>query len=196
MHDRGEEPTFFKNVLNINAGDKSIERKSISSLMGEAKKYNNKGGDHKMKGELDQAILDFTTALNLAERAIIKENCNHKYRSLILVNRGKAYVAKGDFDKAILDFTQALEYDGIIKILNSKNIEQITKIALFNAIKILPNEDKTAYLNMSKDKGTPLNIRFNKIENIVENVFANNFQKAIQQELDKCSVNQKRLGIN
>jgi len=60
--------------------------------------YNKRGIEFGMKGQYDQAILDFKKALNINPRYAEAYN-----------NRGIAYGQKGRYDQAILDFNKALE---------------------------------------------------------------------------------------
>ena len=60
--------------------------------------YYNRGVTYKSKGQYDQAISDFTKALEIIPRFAEAYN-----------NRGNAYAMKGQYDQAISDFTKALE---------------------------------------------------------------------------------------
>ena len=62
--------------------------------------YSNRGGVHREKGAFDDAIADFTKAIEL------DPNCAETYS-----NRGGAYLDKGEVDTAIADFTKAIELD-------------------------------------------------------------------------------------
>ena len=62
--------------------------------------YYNRGNAYDSKGDHDQAIFDFTRAIEL----------NPKY-ALAYNNRGIAYNSKGDHDRAISDFTRAIELE-------------------------------------------------------------------------------------
>ena len=52
------------------------------------------------KGDLDQAIADYTQAIALDPKYAVAYN-----------NRGIAYCDKGDLDQAIADYTQAIALD-------------------------------------------------------------------------------------
>jgi len=60
--------------------------------------YFNRGVTSYKKGQLDQAISDYTKALEI----------NPKYAEAYY-NRGNVYSDKGQYDQAISDFTKALE---------------------------------------------------------------------------------------
>jgi tetratricopeptide (TPR) repeat protein len=62
-----------------------------------ASDYFYRGLEARKKGHLDQAIADFTKALELNPRA----ECAY--------SRGEAYSLKGQWDQAIADYTKALE---------------------------------------------------------------------------------------
>jgi tetratricopeptide (TPR) repeat protein len=62
--------------------------------------YNIRGIAYGKKGEYDNAIADYTRAIE------IDPNDAWAY-----CNRGGAYDEKGDYDKAIADYTQAIEID-------------------------------------------------------------------------------------
>jgi len=74
----------------------SAERKQSESR--DADFYNKRGVELGMKGQYDQAILDFNKALKI----------NPGYAD-VYNNRGIAYGGKGQYDQAILNFNKALE---------------------------------------------------------------------------------------
>jgi tetratricopeptide (TPR) repeat protein len=64
----------------------------------EAEVYNNRGFDYCETGQYDQAILDFSKAIEINPRLA------HAYN-----NRGAAYLYKAQYDQAILDLSKAIE---------------------------------------------------------------------------------------
>jgi tetratricopeptide (TPR) repeat protein len=60
--------------------------------------YHNRGDAHGLKGEVDQAISDYTKAI------VLNPNYAPAYNS-----RGRAYVSKGDYVRAVDDVTKAGE---------------------------------------------------------------------------------------
>ena len=64
----------------------------------EAEVYNNRGFDYCEIGQYDQAILDFSKAIEINPRLA------HAYN-----NRGAAYLYKAQYDQAILDLSKAIE---------------------------------------------------------------------------------------
>ena len=64
---------------------------------GKDRGYNYRGAANQQKGDIDQAIFDFTRAVEINPKSSEAYN-----------NRGTAYQTKGDFDKAILDYSQSL----------------------------------------------------------------------------------------
>ncbi len=65
---------------------------------GEASTYYNRGNDHLNKGEYEEAISDYTKALEIEPLS-----------ADVYANRGLAYSQIGQNDKAISDFNEALE---------------------------------------------------------------------------------------
>ena len=59
---------------------------------------NNRGVVRHDKGKYDEAIADYTLAID----------CTRKNDPTRYVNRGNSYGAKGDYDKAIDDFSEAI----------------------------------------------------------------------------------------
>ena len=59
--------------------------------------YIDRGTAYQAKGSNDQAVADFTKAIEIAPRA-------EAYR-----DRGNAFQAEGDLDRAIADFDKAIE---------------------------------------------------------------------------------------
>ena len=70
------------------------------SEFGDAEYYNDWGIAYEIRGQYDQAIADFTNALEI----------NPKYVDAY-INRGIAHANKGEYDQAISDYTKALEID-------------------------------------------------------------------------------------
>jgi tetratricopeptide (TPR) repeat protein len=66
--------------------------------LSDARAYNGRGITYLKKGQYNQAISDFTKALEIIPRFAAAYN-----------NRGLAYSDKGQYDQAISDFTKALE---------------------------------------------------------------------------------------
>lgn len=64
----------------------------------DAKSYNNRGAAFGEKGQYDQAISDFSKAIEIDARYSKAYN-----------NRGIVYRLKGQYDRAILDFNKAIE---------------------------------------------------------------------------------------
>jgi tetratricopeptide (TPR) repeat protein len=60
--------------------------------------YNNRGNAYSVKGEFDQAISDYTKAIELNPKL-----------DFAYSNRGNAYKDKGQFDEAITDYSRAIE---------------------------------------------------------------------------------------
>ena len=64
----------------------------------DAQAYLDRGNSHLQKGNWDQAIADFSRALELAPKS------DDAY-----FGRGRAYAFKRDLDRALADYSQALE---------------------------------------------------------------------------------------
>lgn len=100
----------------------------------DADTYVNRGMAYKNEGDLDQAIKDFTKALELGptDTALAR----------ILFQRGHTYFEKGDYDKAFKDFDQAIELDDFtIRALPTEyNVKDHNK-----AIEVNP-DDADAYV--------------------------------------------------
>ena len=66
-----------------------------------------RGTAYQAKGNKDRAVIDFTTAIEIAPRV-------EAYK-----NRGNAYQAEGDFDRAIVDFDKAIQMNQTTLILTT-----------------------------------------------------------------------------
>jgi len=62
-----------------------------------AKAFFNRGIAHYFKSEFDQAIVDYTQAIQLYPKYV------NAY-----INRGFTYIYKDEYDQAIVDYTQAI----------------------------------------------------------------------------------------
>jgi len=80
-------------VLLLAAGSDTMQTE-----LNDAVAYNNRGNAYSDKGQYDQAISDYTKALEI----------NPRY-ARPYYNRGSAYARKGQYDQAISDYTKALE---------------------------------------------------------------------------------------
>ncbi len=80
-------------VLLLTAGCATVQTE-----LNDAKAYFNGGNAYLVKGQYDQAISDYTKALEI----------NPRY-ALAYYNRGIAYKNKAQYDQAISDYTKALE---------------------------------------------------------------------------------------
>ena len=75
-----------------------VSKQKVKTELRDAEFYFNRGVTSYKKGQLDQAISDYTNALEINPRL-----AEAYYR------RGIAYVKKGQLDQAISDFTKAFE---------------------------------------------------------------------------------------
>lgn len=86
--------------------DRSIENfnKLLELQPGHVNGYSGRGQAHARKGDVDKAIADFTTHINLSEDIRVKPNVASVYLA-----RAQAYQRKGDKDKAIADYKTILD---------------------------------------------------------------------------------------
>lgn len=71
-----------------------------AGILSEDIRLNNKGTQYSKKGMLEEAITEFTKAIQLNPTA-----------PAYYINRGNIYAEKGDFKQAISDFNKAIEID-------------------------------------------------------------------------------------
>ena len=72
----------------------------VVSCASPAKEHLNTGNEHFEQGQYDEAIVEYTKAIELEPQLAIVYN-----------SRGLAYHMKGELDKAIADFDKAIELD-------------------------------------------------------------------------------------
>lgn len=86
----------------LDSKDHNLRIKGCSAMIEHNPKdvvaYHNRGDAHGLKGEVDQAISDYTKAI------VMNPNYAPAYNS-----RGRAYVSKGDYVRAVDDVTKAGE---------------------------------------------------------------------------------------
>ena len=78
--------------------------------------YNNRGNSYRSKGEHDQAIADYSKALELNPDFVAA-----------YINRGTSYSDKGENDQAIADFAKALELNPNLAATR-ENLETATRL--------------------------------------------------------------------
>ena len=90
---------FFSILSSCSTTPKGLQRP------GEAEAYLYRGYEFALKGEHDQAISEYTRALEINRRYVDAYN-----------NRGLSYASKGQYDNAVSDYNKALK-------INSRYIE-------------------------------------------------------------------------
>ena len=83
-------------IISILSSYASAQQKELEPR--DADFYNNRGIAYGERGQYDDAISDFTRALEI----------NPRYAEAYY-NRGLAYIRKGQYDQAISDFNKAVE---------------------------------------------------------------------------------------
>jgi tetratricopeptide (TPR) repeat protein len=161
----------------------AVERKAAEELeekqMQEANAYINSGHGYYKNGCYDQAIEEYTKAVELYPAPV-----NYTIRA-------DAYYAKGDYESAIADYTRVIDMNPNVKYFNSRGDAYFAKEDYANALADYINAvcpDPHSYYPLKNPKGTSFYRTISALQSIIRSNPDNGPYKTLLERVSQAFV--------